>query len=487
MMVRPRCHAGHARQARYERNVPMMTDLAARWLQFAQLVAGVLIFTIGAVQCVLSRAFRRDRNTALAALGLAGVLYGGRLLAAQPEVRALFPAAPLFWLYVDAYVTYVLPVPILHFFELTFGAGWGGSIRWLRFITFVYAAGAIVIDAVTRMPRTAMGPNSYVVVVAFVMLAVNSMRADSAAFPGLRIVRLGLFALGAFVLFENIVDDRLLHGAWNVEWAGVLALLGCLGYVAMSEAVENDRRLRELKRELETARQIQTSILPQKMPAVDGVSLAARYLPMTAVAGDFYDFLELGAGRLGVLVADVSGHGVPAALIASMVKVAFASQSVHADDPGRVLAGMNQVFCGRLERQFVTAAYVFIDAVEGRLRYGAAGHPPALLVRGAESVEDVSENGVMLGHFPEWRYTFLDRPFQAGERLILYTDGLVEATDTRGDFFDVDRLRALARSGAGRRADAFADALLADVSAWSGRTAPRGFDDDVTVVVIDRV
>ena len=93
----------------------------------------------------------------------------------------------------------------------------------------------------------------------------------------------------------------------------------------------------------------------------------------------------------------------------------------------------------------------------------------------------------MLGHFPEWRYTFLDRPFQAGERLILYTDGLVEATDTHGDFFDVDRLRALARSGAGRRADAFADALLADVSAWSGRTAPRGFDDDVTVVVIDRV
>jgi phosphoserine phosphatase RsbU/P len=466
----------------------MNAELAHGWLQFGQLVAGVLIFTTGAVQCAFSRPFRRDRSPALAALGVAGVLYGVRLLGGQPEIRALISEPPLFWLYLDTYVTYVLLVPILYFFELTFGTGWRQSIRWLRLVATVYAVAAIVIDTVTRTPRAAKGPNGYLVVLAVVLLVSNSLRTRAAAFPGLRLVRAGLLAFGAFVLFENIVNSRFLYGAWNVEWAGVLVLLGCLGYVALSRAVENDRRLYELNHELETARQIQTSILPQGMPVVDGVSLAARYLPMTAVAGDFYDFLELGAGRLGVLVADVSGHGVPAALIASMVKIALVAQSPHADDPALVLAGMNQIFCGRLERQFVTAAYVYIDVIHERLRYGAAGHPPALLVNGNGDINEMAENGVMLGHFPRWTYTSIEREFRPGDRLILYTDGLIEATDQQGRFFDPERLRAFTCSGLDRRsADAFAGALVSHVSRWSGRTAARGFDDDVTVVVVDRL
>jgi phosphoserine phosphatase RsbU/P len=108
--------------------------------------------------------------------------------------------------------------------------------------------------------------------------------------------------------------------------------------------MENDRRLRELKHELETARQIQASVLPRQTPVIEGVAIAARLVPMTEVAGDFYDFLELGTGRLGILVADVSGHGVPAALIASMVKVALVAQAGHGDDPARALNGMNQIF-----------------------------------------------------------------------------------------------------------------------------------------------
>lgn len=464
----------------------MNAELVRRWLQFAQLAAGVLIFTIGTVQCALSHPFRRDRNRALAALGVAGVLYGARLLGGQPEIRALIPAPQLFWLYLDTYVTYVLLVPLLYFIELTFGTGWRQSIRWLRYAVTVYAVVAIVIDAVTRTPAAAKGPNGYLVVATLALLVWQSMRVRAADFPGLLVVRAGLLVFAAFVLFENIVNDRFLRGAWNLEFAGVLALLGCLGYVAVSRVIENDRRLHELKNELETARQIQTSILPQRMPVVGGVSLAARYLPMTAVAGDFYDFLELGPGRLGVLVADVSGHGMPAALIASMVKVALVAQSAHADDPARVLAGMNQIFCGRLERQFITAAYVYIDVIQERLRYGAAGHPPALVVNGNGDVDEMTENGVMLGHFPQWTYTSIEREFRPGDRLILYTDGLIEATDEQGRFFDPERLRAFACSGSDRSADAFAGALVSRVSEWSGRTALRGFDDDVTVVVVDR-
>jgi sigma-B regulation protein RsbU (phosphoserine phosphatase) len=113
---------------------------------------------------------------------------------------------------------------------------------------------------------------------------------------------------------------------FDAEPLGLLALLVSLGRVLAGRALQNEERLVELDKELEIARRIQTSILPQQMPGGPHWDIAARYLPMTAVAGDFYDFLVVDEDRLGILVADVSGHGVPAALIASMVKVAVASQ-----------------------------------------------------------------------------------------------------------------------------------------------------------------
>src|SRR5947209_9916150 len=100
---------------------------------------------------------------------------------------------------------------------------------------------------------------------------------------------------------------------------------------------------------------------------------------MSAVAGDFYDFLCVDEKRVGVLVADVTGHGVPAALIASMLKIAFAGQVDHAEDPARVLAGLNRALCGKFEEHFVTAAYVFVDLNTCVLRYAGAGHPPLLM------------------------------------------------------------------------------------------------------------
>src|SRR5258708_14926718 len=101
---------------------------------------------------------------------------------------------------------------------------------------------------------------------------------------------------------------------------------------------------------------------------------------MSAVAGDFYDFLVIDERRIGILVADVAGHGVPAALIASMLKVAFASQAAHADNPVRVLTGLNGALCGKFEEHFITAAYLFVDLEKSLLHYSAAGHPPLMLV-----------------------------------------------------------------------------------------------------------
>src|ERR1700758_17439 len=160
-------------------------------------------------------------------------------------------------------------------------------------------------------------------------------------------------------------------------------------------------QLLTIQKELETARQIQMSILPSEIPKIEGLDIAARYIPMTAVAGDFYDFIVVDEKHIGILVADVSGHGIPAALIASMLKVALSAQVAHAADPAQVLSGLNQALCGKFEHHYITAAYLFVDMQKRMLTYAGAGHPPLLLWGGsAEGVRDVDENGLFLGKFP---------------------------------------------------------------------------------------
>ena len=203
---------------------------------------------------------------------------------------------------------------------------------------------------------------------------------------------------------------------------------------------------------------------------------------MTAVAGDFYDFLDLGNDRLGVLVADVTGHGVPAALIASMVKVAFASQQSCADRPAHVLTGINRALCGRLAGRYVTAAYLFIDDRAGIVRYAAAGHPPMLQMCAPRRVQRIEENGVLLGFLEDADYADTELRLEGRDRFLLYTDGLIEAANRSDDFFGIEGVEHALTSAANLTASAAADAVLAAKVAWSGLPPT----DDLTLVVIDR-
>ena len=230
---------------------------------------------------------------------------------------------------------------------------------------------------------------------------------------------------------------------------------------------------------MEIARRIQTSILPEAMPQLDGLRVAAKYVPMSQVAGDFYDFLVVDERHVGFLIADVSGHGVPAALVASMVKVAIAAQSEHADDPAKVMTGLNSVLAGKLQGQFVTAAYLFLDLVEGTGRYAAAGHPPLLHYWAADgAVHDVVENGLILGFVPFARYESKHLSIGRGDRFLPYTDGVLEATQ-QGEEFGEQRVKGvLTRS---RTADDICQAISYEVNAWTRGVA----GDDITIVAVE--
>ena len=246
------------------------------------------------------------------------------------------------------------------------------------------------------------------------------------------------------------------------------------------------RQLIAINNELEMARQIQLAILPRETPKIQGLDIAARYIPMSSVAGDFYDFIVVDEKHLGVLIADVFGHGLPSALIASMLQSAFAAQSAHASDPVRVLSELNRALFGKFRSHFVTAAYIFLDLEKSIVNYAGAGHPPLLLWRRSSGrVSEVLENGFFLGPFHNSTYSAVPLSLEDGDRIILYTDGIVEAKDSSREEFGMDRLKEMVEANHALPADQFVDALLDGVARWSEKISGPSQSDDITLLAID--
>jgi len=245
-------------------------------------------------------------------------------------------------------------------------------------------------------------------------------------------------------------------------------------------------QLLALNNELEMARQIQLSILPHSLPKVPGLAIAARYLPMTSVAGDFYDFIQIDEKHLGILIADVSGHGLPSALIASMLQVALTAQVPHASDPEKVLSGLNKALCGKFAGNFVTAAYAYVDLETSLMRYAAAGHPPMLQHRRSTlKTSRIVQNGLILGVFDEAAYETLELPLEPGDRYVLYTDGIPEAANTAKEFYGIDRFAQFIEKHDTLGAEQFADASLTEIANWTGQSTGQGQNDDVTLLLFD--
>ncbi len=245
------------------------------------------------------------------------------------------------------------------------------------------------------------------------------------------------------------------------------------------------QQLETIKGELETARRIQLSILPQSMPKVAGLDIAARYIPMTEVAGDFYDFIVVDDKRLGAFVGDVSGHGMPSALISSMLKIALAAQAPLAAEPARVMDGLNQALCGKFQGHFVTAAYIYIDTEAKTIRYSGAGHPPLVLGdKVAGTAAAYEENGLMLGAFSFATYTSTELPFHEGMRALMYTDGILEMSNSAQEEFGIERLKQFTEKHGELNSEDFVAGLFDHLSEWDNRHAGPDREDDLTVLTI---
>lgn len=240
-----------------------------------------------------------------------------------------------------------------------------------------------------------------------------------------------------------------------------------------------------IQRELDTAHAIQASFLPDALPQHPQWDITAVWQPVRSVAGDFYDFYPLGDGRLGVAIADVSGKGIPAALFMALCVTMLRFGMNIGLPPGEVMRRANErLIADQRSRMFATALVSYLDLDGGGVEFACAGHNPALIYRAAAGqVEALSTPGVALGVFQGADYAQSTAHLDAGDILVLYTDGITEAIDGDENEFGEARLRALIAAHAALPARALAERVVEAVADFSAGT---DVFDDATLVVLKR-
>jgi serine phosphatase RsbU (regulator of sigma subunit) len=255
--------------------------------------------------------------------------------------------------------------------------------------------------------------------------------------------------------------------------------------ISLKESVRVREELSAIQAEVKIASRIQQSILPVGSPELESLGFGARYIPMEGVAGDFYDFHAIDNHSVGVLVADVSGHGIPAAMISTMVKVAFSQQSMHGDEASKVLNEMNTLLSGKMEDQFLTASYVYLNLNQRKLVIADAGHCPLLIWRRKDQkMLKLKPKGMIIGFMPDIECPIEEMKLKDGDRIVMYTDGIIEAANPDGELFNEDNLVNLISKYEDQEPEVFIDTVVNQLREWIGGEK-KTFDDDLTMVVMD--
>jgi phosphoserine phosphatase RsbU/P len=239
-------------------------------------------------------------------------------------------------------------------------------------------------------------------------------------------------------------------------------------------------QLEKQEEEMQRAGEIQRSLLPNEIPQLAGFEVAGAWRPARTVSGDYYDVFKLGEGRLGLCIADVVGKGVSAALMMANVQAAVRAYASSAENPAQLCAKVNSLLCENLATgKFVTFLYGVLDSETRTLDYCNAGQVYPIFVSEG-SAQALDHGGAVLGVFPMWEYENAKIEFRAGDRLLLVTDGITEASDGDEQEFGEEKLAEAALACSKRTSAEMSNALLNQVSAF----CDAHFQDDATLLVI---
>ncbi len=291
---------------------------------------------------------------------------------------------------------------------------------------------------------------------------------------------LGVAPTGKEGTYKAIFIHRIEGGKIAEEWS-----LGTPVTKLMGQRLEQEIRERErIEQELKVARSIQQASLPKEVPELEGWQISPRYRPAREVGGDFYDFLELPNGHLGLVVGDATGKGVPAALLMSTTCGMLRAVALSLNSPGAVLERVNEALSARIPaNMFVTCFYAILDPKSGSLTYANAGHDLPYLHRNGEA-EELRARGMPLGLMPGMSYEEKETSMREGDGLLFYSDGLVEAHDPNGEMFGRPRLSRLISAHGVGSGEELRDSLLAELERFTGQNWEQ--EDDITLVTVQR-
>lgn len=258
----------------------------------------------------------------------------------------------------------------------------------------------------------------------------------------------------------------------------------------LTDAIQNikdinsklDKAYKDIEHDLDIAHKIQSSIIPILTPTSRHYEIAVKYCPMRKIGGDYYDIHDMG-DRLNVIIADVSGHGIPAALIASMIKILFFIYKSEYSNPSHLLSEMNTIVTGLKTTQFVTAGIVQIDFASKTIYHANAGHNPLFILKSNGECMESSPRGKAMGWLEDLNYNYNEITFEKGDRLVLYTDGITEAMNENNELLGEERLIQEIKESKQLEAHQFTETLYNKLLQWIGLN--NTFKDDVTLMVID--
>jgi serine phosphatase RsbU (regulator of sigma subunit) len=288
----------------------------------------------------------------------------------------------------------------------------------------------------------------------------------------------GLAPTGMPVTVEGLSIDRVVDGKIVESWSQLD--LDELFQQQLKQTVAERERVEQ---ELRVARSIQQASLPKEVPALEGWEITPYYQPAREVGGDFYDFHLFSDGRLGLVVGDATGKGVPAALVMSTTcgMLQLAAQALESSSPGEVLERVNETLLSRIPaNMFVTCFYCILDPESSTLSYANAGHDLPYLRHSDGDAEELRARGMPLGLMPGMRYEENEIVLDAGQSVLFYSDGLVEAHDPKGELFGFPRLRALVAEHG--EEGSLVDSLLEELYSFVGQGWEQ--EDDITLLTL---
>ena len=278
---------------------------------------------------------------------------------------------------------------------------------------------------------------------------------------------------GIFTRFEDVDGNSFSLVSFDEDSRAVEA-----NRRAAAEKLEADRRAAH---ELEIARQVQARLFPQRLPPCRTLEYAGICIQARQVGGDYYDFLNLGRERLGLVIGDIAGKGIAAALLMANLQANLRSQcAIALDQPQRFLRSVNQLFFeNTVDSAYATLFFAEYDDRQQRLRYANCGHLSGLLLRADDTLERLDTTGSVLGLFEEWDCSIGERQLRSGDLFVLYTDGVTESFNEAGEEFGEGRLVEALLGRRGLPSQAMLASIVGDVRTFS----PREQHDDITLIV----